>query len=77
MWLTVALAEVPVVPVAPPVVPPVVPPGVTAPACCWVPVPGPVGLAPVNWKELGVKAAAGGMEGGPVQQGRATLREAN
>ena len=38
----------------------VVPPGVTAPACCWVPVPGPAGLAPANWKLLGVKAAQGG-----------------
>ena len=31
--------------------------GITAPACCCVPVPGPAGLAPWNSKELGVKAA--------------------
>lgn len=34
-----------------------VPCGVTLPACCWVPVRGPAGEAPANWKLEGVKAA--------------------
>ena len=32
--------------------------GVSAPACCCEPVPGPAGAAPWNSNELGVKAAA-------------------